>query len=37
MTSRFEFTLRGRHWWKQFLLYWVLFLVLYVPLLLLQR
>ncbi len=37
MTNRFEFTLRGRDWWKQFLLYWVLFLVLYVPLLLLQR
>jgi uncharacterized membrane protein YjgN (DUF898 family) len=37
MTSRFEFTLRGRDWWKQFLLYWVLFLVLYVPLLLLQQ
>ncbi len=37
MQNRFELSLTGRDWWRPFLGYWVLYLALYVPLLLLQR
>ena len=37
MKRNFELSLQGRDWWKPCLGFWVLFLVLYVPLLFLQK
>ncbi len=36
MKTYFELSLNGRDWWKPWLVFWFLFLLLYVPLLVLQ-
>lgn len=37
MESRFSLDLHGRDWWKPFLIFWLVFVAAYVPLLMLQR